>query len=138
MRTFKKATAILLAVVMLLSMTTGGNVANASTTEEESTSPVASVVFEPLEIIEHEQGYYCNQDTEDEWFCYNYWMNRVKYTLTMQDGSVIEGTGAGFDYNGEWRSFGFSDNQSMEHWTVGNTYYVTIDALGCTGEIAVT
>ena len=138
MRRLKKATAVILVLAMMFSTVVGGNVVNASSTEEESTSPVANAVFEPLEIIEHDEGFYQYKGTENEYFYYNYWQNRISYTLTMKDGSVISGTGAGFEYNGEWHFFEHSDNQHKEPWTVGNTYSVTIDALGFTGEAAVT
>ena len=99
---------------------------------------VASAEFAPIEIIEHSDGYWDQPGTEYEYFHYNRWDSRIPYTITMKDGSVIEGTGNGFEYQGLWYSFETSSNQSFSNpWTVGNTYTVTVHVFGFENEVQI-
>ncbi|MBR3968748.1 MAG: leucine-rich repeat protein [Clostridia bacterium] len=93
-------------------------------------SPVESVSFEPITFIENYGGDY-NEGWDDETESYKeyyryYWWNNLKYTITMNDGQVITGTGDGFEYNGEYYPFEHEDDQSYQNkWGVG-THNVTI------------
>ena len=71
-------------------------------------SPIASIDIDSYEIIEHTNGVYnrdYNPDTDEygeEYYDYAYWVNGdFKYTINFKDGTSVEGTGHGFEYNGE-------------------------------------
>lgn len=100
-------------------------------------TPVESVTVEPISLIESSTGYTNTTEDGEEYFHYQ-WQDRLEYTITMKDGSVIEGMDRGFYYDGEWYSLPITDNQYASHWTVGNTYRPTIDILGYKVEAEVT
>ena len=100
-------------------------------------TPVESIEIQSTSVIENTDGYLQNAETENE-FYYYWWTNRLNFTVTMKDGQIITGRNtSGFNYNGEWYGFSTSDNQSIEHWTVGNTYTATASVLGYAIEVPV-
>lgn len=100
-------------------------------------TPVASAVFEPVEVVKNVGGYYESDDTDEEFYYYNNWQSNMRYTITMKDGGTAQGSGWGFSYNDEYYPFEFQDQQYENHWTVGNTYTVTVDAAGYQGQVQV-
>lgn len=100
------------------------------------TLAVSSVYVEPISIIENTCGYLTN-DGENEYYYYNI-MPEMKTTVTMTDGTVVEGNGYGFDYNGQWWNFDWSQEQSFENrWTAGNEYAVHIATKGASEKVVV-
>ena len=102
-----------------------------------SATPVASAVFEPISITEKDSGYYQTDYMGEEYFYYDNWQKDVRYTITMKDGGVAQGSGWGFSYNNEYYPFEFRHNQDQDHWTIGNTYPVTVVADGYQGQVQV-
>lgn len=99
-------------------------------------APITSVVFEPLEIIEGTGGY--NAESDGNRFYYYNWEEKLKYTVTMSDGSSFEGTGSSFEYNGEYFYFYNYSNQYSEPFTAGNTYTIPMSIMGKTFDAKVT
>ena len=100
-------------------------------------TPVASVEIAPISVIENYTGYMEENEGADAFFRYS-WESQIHYTITLKTGEVINGTGGGFDYEGVWTGFRTFDTQWETHWTVGNTYSVTIEVMGCTAQTEVT
>ncbi len=101
-------------------------------------SPVESIVFEPIELIENYNGSYYNQDQENEYFYYD-WQQYLSYTINFNNGDApVTGYGSYFEYNGQGYNLSLYDDQSYENqWKVGNTYPVNISALGCEAQVNV-
>ncbi len=103
-------------------------------------SPVASIEFTPVSVIEGNFGSWSNEWNPENgnydlrYFRYNVWeiLNQSQYTVTFSDGTVCSGNGSNsFYYNGQW--YGFSNYYNQDYynqWTVGNTYTVTMSAMG--------
>ena len=100
-------------------------------------TPVASAVFEPISITEKGSGHYQTDYKGEEYFYYDNWQKDVSYTITMKDGGVAQGRGWGFSYNNEYYPFEFKHNQDQDHWTIGNTYPVSVVADGYQGQVQV-
>lgn len=112
-----------------------------SVTIEES--PVVSITVEPVTVCENMDGDWCseyNPDTgmETRYFRYN-WAYKMAYTVTLNDGSTVSGSGTGFSYNGQYYNINYSDNQSASNpWTVGNTYTQTVTLMGVDAQVSIT
>ncbi len=105
-------------------------------------TPIESIEFEPINIIENSSGEWewdwSLPEADVQYFCY-YWWNKLSYTVTLKDGTEIQGIGTWFNYNGEEYNIQCRDNQSSANqWTVGNTYYPTMNVLGYETEVPVT
>ena len=104
-------------------------------------SPVVSLEVEPITLIENKGGYYSSYwDGEEKFYYWYNWNDKLTYTLSLNDGTVIRGEyGNGFDYNGEWYNLSHSDSQSsVNPWTVGNTYTETVSAMGTSVQVPIT
>ncbi|MBE6786728.1 MAG: leucine-rich repeat domain-containing protein [Ruminococcaceae bacterium] len=90
-------------------------------------SPIKSISFEPLKLIENVDGYY----GEHEWFDYDY-ADKLTYTVTYKDGRTITKTGLGYwdEYLGQSVYMDWADDQHQQGWKVGNTYNATITVYG--------
>jgi len=109
----------------------GDNV-KAETTVTVGESLVQEVAVSPIVI---DYGTCCDEKgSYDQWGNYHtythyYWENRVSATVTLRDGTVLQGE-TDIYYDGEHRPFRFVDDQSLETpWGVG-THMVTIRILG--------
>lgn len=105
-------------------------------------TPVESFVVTPskLELIENLDGNLNEHSPDGVWFRYD-WSNSFDYTLTLKDGTVYtsnENSTSGIDYNGEYYSFVYTDDQYSNHWEVGKTYKPSLSILGATKELDVT
>ena len=70
------------------------------------------------------------------WERYNYYPD---FSVTLKDGSVVNGEGGNVLINGEWNYLSFIDDQSYENqWTIGNSYTVTGTLEGVTDTFTVT
>jgi len=106
---------------------------------------IKSISVAPLTVFEHTCGdtayHYTDDGTQLEYFRYylgNMMWDAV-YTVTLSDGTQVQGNGSGFEYNGSSYSFKLSDTQSYENrWTAGNTYTFTAALLGTETEVSVT
>ena len=100
-------------------------------------SPINSVGFS--DVVFYETDAYKHTDIDGvEYKRYN-WYYRLDYTVGMENGEAIQGSGIDFWYNDRWYSFDYEDPQTAENpWTPGNTYpvYLTVD--GCTSVLNVT
>ena len=106
-------------------------------------TPLKSIQIKDVELYECLDGY-----NQTEWiydpntmmqnsvtyFRYNY---QPSGTITFLDGTTKEFSG-GFSYNDEWFSINTTDNQSNEHWEVGNAYTVTGTVMGISVQFNVT
>ncbi len=106
-------------------------------------TPLKSIQIKDVELYECLDGY-----NQTEWiydpdtmmqnsvtyFRYNY---QPSGTITFLDGTTKEFYGC-FLYNNEWFSINTTDNQSNEHWEVGNAYTVTGTVMGISAQFNVT
>lgn len=105
-------------------------------------SPVVSITVEPVTMTENRGGatnsYWPGDGNEYTYYVYH-WTNRLKYTVTLNDGSVFTSTnGGGFYYENEWYYVTADDNQGWENqWTVGNTYTASISIMGYSVPVSV-
>ncbi len=106
-------------------------------------SIIESIEFEPVTVYEGINGYYIEEEDPNtgewiEYFCYEP-IYELEYTITLKDGTVIEGSGEFFEYDGNWYDVYVFDDQSAENiWEVGNTYTVEVACMGQSFEIEVT
>ncbi len=105
-------------------------------TVEITESPIESVSFEDIEIVEHTSGYYTNAYNPEtgeydlEYYQYHVYCNGV---ITMKDGTVIKlKNDNSFEYNGGWYSLDLNDTQSETPWEIYNTYKVEAYVMGKT------
>ena len=94
-------------------------------------SPVKEISIEKVELIKDSDGYYESYydeyDNYYEWYCYKY---APKFTVTLNDGTVLKSEWSGIYYNDEYYDIKFVDDQSYENqWDVG-THSVTAKILG--------
>ena len=110
-------------------------------------SPLQSITYTPVTIIEGSCGNIredWDPDTQSykEYFYYEPWsvMQKSQYTATFTDGTTQSGSGNNsIYYNGIWYSTQASTDQSYQNqWTVGNTYYIEISAMGQRVQVPVT
>ena len=105
-------------------------------------STLQSVEFEPITLIAEADGYWSNGYVDGEYIDYFYynWRNHLKYTVTFQNGTQVEGQGTGFcDEYGDWYYISSSDLQNARiPFTVGNTYYQEVNVLGYTAQVPIT
>ena len=99
-------------------------------------TPVESISVKPIELTKNIDGYTETDYDNDEakYFRYSWWYSEYfKYTITLKDGTTLTGSGTDFydEKNDRNYSVNYNDNQSSTNqWTVGNTYYPTINVLG--------
>ncbi|MBQ9860207.1 MAG: leucine-rich repeat protein, partial [Clostridia bacterium] len=102
---------------------------------EITESPIASVVVEPLVLIENSNGYWNTEyyydeatDTEKSVEYYRYYCSPSRYTVTMKDGTVYKDR---LIWDGTYYSINYDNPQDRENqWTVGNTYTVEGSLMG--------
>ena len=103
-------------------------------------TPVVSVEFQPIMLAENQDGGWSGHWGEMgyvEYFRYN-WKEKLAYTITLDDGSVITGNQHGFSYNGKWQSITTNDSQGAENiWLAGNTYTETVSFLGYESQVPI-
>ena len=94
--------------------------------------PIEDIVFEPLEIVEGDGGYW--SETESGEYYYYYPINyafTVKFSDDTEDyvntyDGEYEGEYVGFYYNDEFVYINFDSEQSYSNpWTAGNSYKAT-------------
>lgn len=114
---------------------------NASFSFTEEPSPIASLEFAPVSVIENTCG---DWDQTSGFFRYDLWtvLSDCAYTITFCDGTVLTRENnweGGFTYAGEWYDFTYTALQDVNNqWTAGNTYPVTVSVLGQSAEVPVT
>ncbi len=107
-------------------------------------SPVESITFDPVSVVAYSTGYWTtgyNPETGNydlDFFYYN-WTDCLTYTITFTDGTTMQCSGGGFEYNGKWQSVSFFNTQSSENqWQVGQTYEVSVTVMGIKDTVYVT
>lgn len=138
---YKKTLAFILVFSIMLSMISMGFSFSASALTADE---IKSIEIQPITIIEETEGsinYAYNAETNEydlEWFRYNLY-NCIDYKITLNNETVINGSGSSYTYNGEWYSFDISSDQSYENqWEAGETYSAIITTLGETVTVPVT
>lgn len=105
-------------------------------------SIIESIEFEPVTVYNGINGYYIEEEDVNtgelvSFFCYEP-LYVLEYTVMLKDGTVIEGRGDCFEYDGNWYELAMVDNQSAENiWEVGNTYSTEVFCMGQSFEIEV-
>ncbi len=104
-------------------------------------TPIESIVVEPVALLQNYDGYTSidyDPDTDSylEYFRYDWW-NHLEFTVNFKGGDSLK-TNDGFDYNGKWVSLTYNDDQTYyNQWSVGNTYDCSFTILGYTADVAV-
>ncbi len=95
-------------------------------------TPFESVKIEDVKLIEGTNGINMPDFDPDtgEFLEYYYYIYSPKITVTLKDGSVLEGYGS-IQYNGEWYELHYNDGQSYEtQWGIGQ-YPIAAEIAGC-------
>jgi len=89
-------------------------------------SPIKEAELQGIALMENAGGSTATDENGNSYYQYRWW-DVIPYIVTMLDGTVLEGTGSGISYNGQYIPFEHSDDQSASNpWTAGNTYYPTV------------
>ena len=62
----------------------------------------------------------------------------MKYTITLEDSTVLTGSGTGFYYQGQWISIMCTDTQGDNHWEVGENNTAKIFISGYEKDVSIT
>ena len=103
-------------------------------------SPVDSIVFDPVSIVENTSGWWDTyyQDGQEVSYYFYEWYYKLSYTVRLKDGTSFEASGSGFDFNDTYYDFSLSYEQGSDNqWTVGNTYTGEVSVLGNTYEVPI-
>ena len=91
-------------------------------------TPVSAVSIDTVYLVENSDGFWDTTYDEAEFFCYN--MPYFNYTVTLNDGTVLESDEIGsFMYNGREHYMAECFDQYETPLTPGENY-VTVDVLG--------
>jgi len=83
--------------------------------------------------------YAYNEETGEHDLIWEKYYYNPQCSVTLKDGTVIEGDGSNILIDGEYNGVDFSDDQSYENqWEVGNSYTVTASFAGVTDTFTVT
>lgn len=98
-------------------------------------NPIESVEVKPVTVYEGINGRYTGSQDFDtgEWIEYFYYepIYALEYTVTFKDGSVVNGSGDTFEYDGKVYPINETNDQSYENaWQVGNTYTAQLEFMG--------
>lgn len=100
-------------------------------------TPVQSIAVAPITMYENCDGEMRQEGENEPFYRYN-WEMKIKSTITLKSGEIINGTGPSFNYNDTWKGFNIMDGQYESHWEVGHTYQGTVNVMGCTATVEVT
>ena len=81
------------------------------------------ITVEPVTLTGETDGHVTGLESPGQklWFEY-YYMDKLKYKITLADGNVIEDEGYSFEYEDKEFFLDHSDNQESNRWKPGNTY----------------
>lgn len=99
-------------------------------------TPIKSVKFAPVTLIENTSGKWCTENGE-KYFSYmpDY---HLKATVTFENGEVLENVFCELIYNDVIYDFDVINNQSVDNqWKAGNTYTATVEVMGFTTEVPI-
>ena len=136
-KNLKKLLASFLVVALLFSMLMTLPAAAA-------TVSIKTITIDPISVMENTNGWFdADFNPETENYDLRYYRYQINYMLdfkiTFSDGSVIQDNDIGFFCNDEWHDFVIETGQSYENqWTAGNTYQVTVSAMGKSAQVPVT
>ena len=120
--------------------------ANAQITIEEVA--IKSIEFAPITITAFTNGYW-DDGYSDDFFVYsaksqsddcNYkykWREKLIYTITMKDGTVIQGQGDSFEYKGETFDFKGDFSQKNTIYKEGKKYTETLTVCGFSANVKI-
>ncbi len=98
-------------------------------------TPVESVTFEEIQLIENCDGGIDYDEEGQEYFSYS-WVSETKCFIKFKnDDELYEVNDNYFNYNGHEYSIDYEDDQYENHWTVGNTYTATATILGYEADV---
>lgn len=100
-----------------------------------SSSPVRSIVFDPVVIEENTFGY--TEDFGNGPFYWYHWYNKLSGTIYFTDGSSYSFWGNNIIYQGMDYSFNWNDPQNDNPWYVNNTYTITMTTMGYSAPVTV-
>lgn len=110
-------------------------------------SPVESLTFTPVTIVEETCGYmdsFWDPEAQESvsFFRYSVWeiMNKTQFTATFADGTTQTGTG---ENSLQWKDHDYSfstkaDQNGENQWVADNTYYIDVRVLGMDAKVPVT
>ena len=86
--------------------------------------PFASLSVDDAVFIENTNGWWStNWSTDEKYYCYETY--GIPFTVTLEDGTELEGRDGGVRYGDSYFYIDFEDDQYNNPWTVGNTYELT-------------
>ena len=101
-------------------------------------SPIESITFEDINLIENSKGSIQIDENDNEYFNYSWIWDAKCYIKLKNIDEVLEVNSTSFEYNGNWYNMSYEDDQAENHWTVGNTYSAKVSLLGCEANVNVT
>ncbi len=86
--------------------------------------PIARIEFDEVTVIQNIDGYNKIDDDGTQYFHYRY--STPSYVVYYKDGTNSGKTMGDVQIGGSYLGLDCSDDQDVNHWTVGNTYAVSV------------
>ena len=136
MEKIKKGLAFLLAATVLIAALPIAALA------EYTLPEIESIVVEDVSLIENTGGFettdYNPETGEYESYYWYFIGNNLRFKIEFKNGDIINDSGSGFWYNGEWFGFDVNDDQGLQNqWGLGE-HKATVSVMGVSTEITVT
>ena len=89
--------------------------------------PFENIEIKPITILDGTYCYYQSNFNFDYTYLYYEPECVMEYTITLKDGTTLNGTGDDFKYDGKTYNFTIETYQSYKNqWTAGNTYPMNV------------
>lgn len=145
-RSMKKLLSVVLAIILTMSLCLLGTSAVVESRSRTSGQPAKfssrigeEKILQVADITIPEYAADCYYSKSGKYESYAYMYNYFNgFTLTMEDGSVIESSSSSVSIDGQYYYLSVRDNQQAEPWELGGTYTVTAELIGAVTEFHVT
>ena len=99
-------------------------------------TPVVSITVEPITLIENANGHWETDLEGNEFFSYSFPTDDFKYTVTLNDGTILESESGEIWFNNSWHYLDVVINQEETPLVLGENE-VTVEFMGVEGTVIV-